>query len=197
MKTIATIAPQASEYAPYYGKYVSLVASGDILSTLNSQSERMDSLLFGLGDDEANVPYAPGKWTIKQVLGHITDTERIMSYRALRMARGDKTPLPGFEQDDYVATGSFASVSLTELLQEYAAVRRATVLLFRHLPAEAWDRRGTASNNEVTVRALAYIIAGHDEHHCRILREKYAIGKAVGKSSRFRHSQENRPPAPA
>ncbi len=182
MKTIATIAPQASEYAPYYGKYVSLVASGEILSTLNSQSERMDTLLFGLAENEANVPYAPGKWTIKQVLGHIADTERIMSYRALRIARGDKTPLASFEQDDYVAQGSFESVSLTELLQEYAAVRRATVLLFRHLPGEAWERRGTASNNEVTVRALAYIIAGHDEHHYRILREKYAIGKAVGKS---------------
>ncbi len=182
MTIFAPSAPQRSEYSPYYGKYVLLVASGDILSTLTGESERMDSLLFGLGDNEANVAYAPGKWTIKQVLGHITDTERIMSYRALRIARGDKTPLAGFEQDDYVASASFHSVSLTELLQEYAAVRRATVLLFRHLPLEAWERRGTASNNEVSVRALAYIIAGHDEHHHRILREKYAIGKALGKS---------------
>lgn len=182
MRTLTANAPHSSEYAPYYGKYVVLVADGDVLSTLSSQMDRMDQLLFGLEDENANLPYAPGKWTIKQVLGHITDTERIMSYRALRIARGDKTPLPGFEQDDYAANGSFESVSLTELLQEYMAVRRATMLLFRHLPAEAWDRRGTASNNEVTVRALAYIIAGHDEHHYRILREKYATGKAVGKS---------------
>lgn len=182
MKTLTSNAPHNSEYAPYYGKYISLVANGDVLNTLSTQLDRMDQVLFGLEDEKANAAYAPGKWTIKQLLGHITDTERIMSYRALRIARGDKTPLAGFEQDDYVATAAFDSLSLTELLQEYVAVRRATILLFRHLPAEAWDRRGTASDNQVTVRALAYIIAGHDEHHYRILRERYAIGAAVGKS---------------
>jgi uncharacterized damage-inducible protein DinB len=142
----------------------------------------MDTILFSVADDEAITPYAPGKWTVKQVLGHIIDAERIFSYRALRIARDDNTPLPGFEQDDYVANADFNSLSLTELLQEYSAVRRATILLFRHLPADAWTRRGTASDNEVTVRALAYIIAGHDQHHYRILCERYAIGKSVGKS---------------
>lgn len=182
MKISAVTAPEPSEYAAYYRKYVSLVPHGDIVSILSDQLDRMNTMLFPMDDDEASVPYAPGKWTTKQVLGHITDAERVFSYRALRIARGDKTPLASFEQDDYVANGHFDSLSLTELLQEYAAVRRATMLLFRHLPAEASTRRGTASNNEVTVRALAYIIAGHDEHHYRILCERYAIGKSVGKS---------------
>lgn len=182
MKISALGAPQPSEYAPYYGKYVALVPHGDIVSILSDQLDRMNTMLFSMDEDDASLPYAPGKWSIKQVLGHITDAERIFSYRALRIARADKTPLAGFEQDDYVANGYFDSVSLTELLQEYSAVRRATTLLFRHLPAEAWIRRGTASNSEVTVRALAYIIAGHDEHHYRVLCERYAIGKSVGKS---------------
>ena len=174
--------PQPSEYAPYYGKYVSQVPPGDIVSILSDQMDRMNTMLSSMDEDEATVPYAPGKWSVKQIIGHLTDAERIFSYRALRIARGDKTALPGFEQDDYVANGNFASVSLTELLQEYTAVRRATIMLFRHLPAEASTRRGTASNHEVTVRALAYIIAGHDEHHYRSWCEKYAIGKSVGKS---------------
>jgi hypothetical protein len=182
MKISAISAPQPSEYAPYYGKYVSLLPNRDIVSILSDQLDRMNTMLFSMDDGDASVPYAPGKWTVKQVLGHITDTERVFAYRALRIARGDKTPLASFEQDDYVANGHFDSVSLTELLQEYVAVRRATMLLFRHLPADASTRRGTASNNEVTVRALAYIIAGHDEHHYRILCERYAIGKSVGKS---------------
>jgi uncharacterized damage-inducible protein DinB len=182
MKISTISSPQSSEYAPYYGKYVSLVPEGDIVSVLSGQLDRMDTMLFSRAEDEAAIPYAPGKWTIKQVLGHITDAERVFSYRALRIARGDKTPLPGFEQDDYVANADFNALSLTELLQEYSAVRRATILLFRHLPAEAWTRMGSASNHDVSVRALAYIIAGHDEHHYRILWERYAIGKSVGKA---------------
>jgi uncharacterized damage-inducible protein DinB len=182
MRISAINAPEPSEYASFYGKYVSLVPPGDIVSILADQMDRMNTMLFPMDEDDATVPYASGKWSVKQILGHITDAERVFSYRALRIARGDQTPLAGFEQDDYVAHGNFDSVSLTELLQEYAAVRRATILLFRHLPAEASTRRGTASNHEVSVRALAHIIAGHDEHHYRILCEKYAIGKSVGKS---------------
>jgi hypothetical protein len=181
MKISAITVPQSSEYAPFYGKYVSLVPNGDIISILSAQLDRMDTMLFSLADQDATVPYAPGKWTVKEVLGHIIDAERIFSYRALRIARGDKTPLAGFEQDDYVANAEFNYVSVTELLQEYSAVRRATIMLFRHLAADVWTRRGTASNNEVSVRALAYIIAGHDEHHYRMLCERYAIGKSVGK----------------
>ena len=182
MKIPAVTAPEASEYAPYYGRYISLVPNTDILPVLKQQADDMENLLSGLSDEEASLPYAPGKWNIKQVLGHVMDAERVFAYRALRIARNDKTPLASFEQDDYVANGPFESISLAELLREYNAVRHATVLLFRHLAPEAWNRRGTASNNEVSVRALAYIIAGHDRHHYRSLRQDYAIGKAAGKS---------------
>lgn len=182
MTTLAVAAPESSEYNPYYGKYISLITGHEILATLSSQVDRMNMLLSHLGDEEANFRYAAGKWTIKQALGHVIDTERIFAYRALRISRNDKTPLAGFEQNDYVPNGPFDFVSLPELLEEYAAVRRATVQLFRHLRPEAWHRRGTASNSEVSVRALAYIIAGHDEHHYRLFREKYAIGKSVAKS---------------
>jgi hypothetical protein len=110
---------------------------------------------------------------VKEVLGHINDTERIMSYRALRISRGDVAPIEGFEQDDYVRNGSFARRSLEDLIEDYIAVRRATVSLFRNLDEVAWTRRGVANKNEVSVRALAYIIAGHEVHHRRILEEKY------------------------
>jgi DinB superfamily len=182
MTTLALSAPEASEYNPYYGKYISLIAEGDILATLTHQIDRMKSLLSGLGKEEANYRYAPDKWTIRQALGHVIDAERVFAYRALRISRNDKTPLAGFEQNNYVPNGPFEFVSLPDLLEEYAAVRRATVLLFRHLRPEAWLRRGVASNSEVTVRALAYIIAGHSEHHYRIFQENYAIGKPVGQS---------------
>jgi hypothetical protein len=182
MTTLAVPPPEASEYNPYYGKYISLITGHEILATLNNQVDRMKALLSRLGNDEANFRYAPDKWTIKQALGHVIDTERIFGYRALRISRNDKTPLASFEQNDYVPNGPFEFVSLPELLEEYAAVRHATVLLFRHLRPEAWQRRGMASSSEVSVRALAYIIAGHDEHHYRLFREKYAIGKSVGKS---------------
>ena len=117
--------------------------------------------------------YAPGKWSVKEILGHLNDTERIFAYRALRISRGDQTPLAGFEQDDYVRNGPFARHPLEDLIEDYIAVRRATISLFRNLDEAAWTRRGVASENEVTVRALAYMIAGHELHHRRILEEKY------------------------
>jgi uncharacterized damage-inducible protein DinB len=187
MKSLSPSVPQASEYASYYSRYISLVPNGDIVSLLTEQAGQTAEALSGLSDREADFRYAPGKWTIKQVLGHLIDSERVFAYRALRIARNDKTPIEGFEQDDYVANGPFASVTLAELVMEFTAVRHSTVLLFRHLAPEGWDRRGTANNNEVTVRATAYIIAGHELHHLRILQEKYLsalgeTGKAVGQS---------------
>ncbi len=164
--------PDSSEYAPYYGKYVSLVPEGDILVTLGRQSLETVALLApreAVGDSR----YAPGKWSVKESLGHLIDTERVFSYRALRIARNDKTPLAGFEQDDYVKYGPFAQLSLSTLLEEFTLVRKATVALFRALDETAWTRRGVASNNEVTVRALAYMIAGHELHHRRIFQERY------------------------
>lgn len=164
--------PDASEHAPYYSRYVSLVPGSDILSALQHQAEDMESLR-ALSDEEACFRYAPDKWSVKQVLGHIIDTERVFAYRALRIARGDQTPIEGFEQDDYVRNGPFERISMTELMNEYVAVRTSTIRLFRHLAPEAWNRRGIANNKEVSVRALAYIIAGHELHHRQIIKEKY------------------------
>ena len=129
--------------------------------------------LLARPESDGDFRYAPGKWSVKESLGHVIDAERVFSYRALRISRNDKTPLAGFEQDDYVKYGPFAHCTLASLVDELASVRKATVSLFRALDDAAWTRRGTASNNEVTVRALAYMIAGHELHHRRIFQEKY------------------------
>lgn len=165
--------PQAGEYAPYYDRYISLIAENDILSTLDRQRREMVLLLSGLSEEQGDFRYAPEKWSAKQVLGHVCDTERVFAYRALRIARGDATPMEGFEQDDYVKNGPFARHVIAEVIEDYIAVRRATISLLRSLEEAAWSRRGIANKNEVTVRALAYTIAGHELHHRRILEEKY------------------------
>ena len=165
--------PDASEYAPYYGRYISLVRGADILAALEEQPRHTLALLSALTDQQANYRYAPGKWSIKEMLGHLIDTERVFTYRALRFARNDTNPLAGFEQDDYVRHGNFGECPLGFLLEEFAAVRDATVFLFEGLRPEAWMRRGTASQNEISVRAIAYVIAGHELHHRQVLREKY------------------------
>ena len=165
--------PGASEYAPYYGRYISLVPDGDILSLLPVQVDETLTLLRSVPESHAGHRYASGKWSIKEVVGHVIDAERVFAYRALRFARRDQTPLSGFEQDDYVRNGSFDGNLLSDLSAELEQVRRASVLLFRHLDQEAWARSGVASGNEVSVRALAYIIAGHELHHREILRTRY------------------------
>ncbi|MFY9743067.1 MAG: DinB family protein [Candidatus Sulfotelmatobacter sp.] len=165
--------PEPSEYAPHYERYIALVDGEDILSVLEQQRRQTMLLLSGRNEDDGNIRYAPDKWSAKEVLGHLCDTERIFAYRALRISRGDGTPLPGFEQDDYVRNGPFANSTLSSLVEEFIAVRRATLSLLRNLDEAAWMRRGVASNNQVTVRALAYMIAGHELHHRRILEEKY------------------------
>ena len=165
--------PEAGEYAPYYDRYICLVQGADILGTLESQRRQMMLLLCGRDDSDGDYRYAPDKWSAKEVLGHVCDTERIFAYRALRISRADRTPIEGFEQDDYIRHGPFAARPLAELIDDYLAVRRATLTLFRNLDEQAWIRQGIANQNEVTVRALAYIIAGHEAHHRRILEEKY------------------------
>ncbi len=165
--------PQAGEYAPYYDRYISLVQGDDILNTLDQQRRQMLLLLSGRDEEDGNFRYAPEKWSAKEVLGHVCDTERIFAYRALRIARADATPLEGFEQDDYVRNGGFAQRSIGDLVEDFIAVRRATLSLLRDLDEAAWTRRGVANKNEVSVRALVYIIAGHELHHRRILEEKY------------------------
>ena len=170
---LAVARPEPGEYAPYYDRYISLVQGSDILETLDAQRRQTLLLLCGREDGDGDYRYAPDKWTVKEVLGHVCDTERIFAYRALRIARADRTPVEGFEQDDYVRNGPFARLPLPELIEEYIAVRRATLTLLRNLDEAAWARRGIANKNEVSVRALAYTIAGHELHHRRILEEKY------------------------
>jgi hypothetical protein len=165
--------PETSEYLPYYGKYISLVAGGDILTTLQEQIKHTVESLTAVREDRGDYRYAHGKWSIREVLGHVIDTERIFAYRALRISRNDATPMEGFEQDDYVRNGPFPHCRVKELVEEFACVREATLFLFRSLEEGAWVRRGVANKAEVSVRALAYIIAGHELHHRNILEEKY------------------------
>lgn len=165
--------PKPGEYGAYYETYVSLISTDDIVGTLEAQRVQTLQLLTGRSERDGNFRYAPDKWSVKEVLGHISDAERIFSYRGLRIARGDTTPLPGFEQDGYVKNGNFAERTLAELVEEFDIVRTASIALFRPLDAASWIRRGVASNNEVTVCALAYVVAGHEVHHRRILEERY------------------------
>jgi len=172
-KQVAQVRPLATDYAAYYEKYVSLITGTDILAILEAQQLVMSQLLGARSEREGNFRYAADKWTVKEVVGHIIDTERIFAYRALRISRNDKTPCEGFEQDDYVKNGNFNERTLVDLGEEFAQVRSASLALFLGLDGDAWQRRGTANKNEVTVRALAYITAGHELHHRRILEEKY------------------------
>jgi len=172
--TTATIPrPDATEYAPFYGTYVGKVPDGDLLELLERQRRETQNLLAGLSDTQALHRYAPGKWSIKEVVGHLMDSERVFCYRALRFARADEKPLQGFDEKAWVPAGSFDARPLADLAAELEAVRRATIALFGGFDAAALARKGTADNNEVTVRALAWIVAGHERHHVAILRERY------------------------
>lgn len=165
--------PQETEYATYYGKYISLVPDGDIVGTLTKQLGQTLALWRAIPADKAEHRYAPGKWSTKEMLGHVIDTERIMAYRALRIARGDKTALPGFEQDDFVAGTDWSGRTVAGLADEFEAVRKSNLQLFRSLNEAAWKQIGTASDNPISARALAYIIAGHELYHQEILRDRY------------------------
>jgi hypothetical protein len=171
--TLTIARPQAGEYAQYYDRYIALVRGEDILGVLDEQRRETMKLLCGRDEEEGNFRYAPDKWNVKEVWGHVCDTERVFAYRALRISRADQTPMEGFEQDDYVRNGPFAKIPFAEIIEDYIAVRRATLSLLRNLDESAWVRRGVANKNEVSVRALAYIIAGHELHHRAILQEKY------------------------
>ena len=167
------IKPAPGDYAPYSEQYISLVTGDDILETLKTQLKQTSTLFSGRSERDGNFRYAPDKWTVKEVLGHVADAERIFAYRALRFARADQTPLAGFEQDDYVRSARFAARKLAEVVDEYADVRQASLALFRSFDEEAWLRRGVANGNPATVLALAYLIAGHELHHRKILEERY------------------------
>ena len=175
MTAAAIPRPAAAEYDPYYGRYIDKVPEGDLLRTLEDQARETQALLAGLSDAKALHRYAPGKWSIKEVIGHVADTERVYSYRALRFARADATSLPGFDENAWVPAGDFDARPLADLAAELDAVRRATLALFRGLDAAALARRGTANDAAVSVRAIAWIIAGHERHHVALLHERYKV----------------------
>lgn len=165
--------PAPDEYDPYYGRYIVLLPEGDILTILSQQIEPTLALLRNISEAQSLTRYEPGKWSIKEVLGHLCDAERIMSYRALRIGRGDQTPIPGFEQDDYINGANFDARPWLDFIGEFELIRAATLALFRGFETAATERLGTANNVAVSVRALAYIIAGHERHHMNIVRERY------------------------
>ena len=170
--TMPTERPKPGEYNAYYDRYISLIPGSDIVATLAAELPKTVALLSA-HEKDSELCYAPDKWTVKEVIGHMIDTERIMTYRALRIGRGDRTPIEGFEQDDYIRNGPYADLRLADLIDEFKSVRAATLRFFRNLRAGDWTRRGVANQNEISVRALAYVIGGHELHHRHILEERY------------------------
>ena len=178
--------PGVDEYAPYYAKYIDLVPEDPIRMRLSAQQRDFCALLRSLDESVGEHAYAPEKWTVSEVIGHLCDVERVFSYRALRFARGDTTDLPGFDENIYVPAGNFRERTLKSLTEEWLTVRIATLALLDGLPEEAWLRRGTANGQPVSVRGLAWIIAGHELHHRALLHERYGIPPYEPASKRSR-----------
>ncbi|MFD2200644.1 DinB family protein [Shivajiella indica] len=165
--------PREGEYGSYYEGYISSIKGQDIPAILLSQIEEVRKVFEKLGDLKSNLPYSEGKWSAKEVLGHMTDTDRIMSYRALCIARGEKISLPGFDQDEYVLQGKFNEIPLNHLLEEFEMSRYALVSMFKNFPLSVYSNIGLANNYPASVRAILYIITGHTLHHLQILKERY------------------------
>jgi len=165
--------PESNEYASYYGRYTDLVPETDILAAMEKEAAQTQKVLASIDEKRGAFRYEPDKWSIKQLLGHVQDSELVFTYRALTFARGATVPLPGFDQNEFMASSSFDNSKVKDLAEGIDAVRRASLSLYRGLDDAAWDRGGTASDNHVTVRALAYITVGHERHHMKILRERY------------------------
>ena len=165
--------PNESEYAPSYQGYVDQVSESDIMTVLRGELDELDVLLARVPAEKEKYAYAVGKWTIREIIGHLIDGERVFGYRALCIARGEKQNLPGFDQDDYMLTAPYNHIELEDLLSELRLVRLSNMAMFRSLDEEAWNRVGTANGNEITVRALAFIMGGHVRHHMNVLKERY------------------------
>ena len=165
--------PSENEYPAYYQPYVNLVPDTDLVQLLKENLQETVQLFEGLSEEEGLFRYSPNKWSIKEVLGHMTDTERIMSYRLMRVGRGDPTPLAGFNENDYVAGSQINQLPISDILEDFIATRKATLTLIRNMPTEAWANIGIANGAEITAQAIAYIIAGHAIHHRKIITERY------------------------
>ena len=175
MTTTLRARPDASEYAPFYHGYVTMVPDGGVVELVRSTGREVLEALGRIPETRGDHRYGPDKWTIREVIGHLIDAERIFTYRALRVARGDRTPLAAFDENEFVKTAGSEARTLASLTRELGAVREATAQLFESLPDEAWGRSGIASGKDVSLRALAYITTGHAMHHLRILRERYGV----------------------
>ena len=167
--------PVDSEYAPYYQSYIARVSENDVVPVLRSQLDELDELLSKVKPDGETYAYAEGKWSIRELVGHLIDAERVFGYRAFCIARGERQNLPGFDQNDYLLTAPYRQTDLEDLLSELRLVRLANIAMLRSLDEAAWARLGTANDNEVSVRALVFIMAGHVRHHMEVLRERYLV----------------------
>jgi len=173
---MATVsAPETDEYAVGFAGYIGhLARTEDVMAVLADQLEEIPRLASRFGEGRADYRYGPGKWSVKEVIGHLADSERIFAYRALRIARGDQTPLAGFDEQAYAPEMHAEARTLADVVDEWRDVRRATLSLFQGLPATAWTRRGSANGQPMSPRAAAWVIAGHTRHHAGVLRERYA-----------------------
>ena len=165
--------PETNEFAPYYNTYVSLIEGDGVMAELETQTEILRAAVAGLTEDRGSYAYAEGKWTIKELLSHLIDGERIFAYRVLRISRSDTTPIEGFEQDDYIATSRANDRTFANLIDEFAFERQANLIMVGNIDDETSKRMGTASDKPVSVRALTYIMAGHVKHHLTILADRY------------------------
>jgi hypothetical protein len=168
--------PPEGEYNPFYASYLALVPEGDLLSVLAAQPKELQSLVKAIPPDRETHRYGEGKWSVREVLGHVTDVERVFGYRALCISRLDQTPLPGFDENDYVAHSSYAETPVEGLAAEFASLRSGNLALLRRLEPARWLKVGNANGSPVSVRALAFIMAGHFRHHLAILRDRYGVG---------------------
>jgi hypothetical protein len=168
--------PAESEYAPYYQGYIAHVTEEEIVPVLRSQLDDIDLLLGKVEPERETYRYADGKWSVREIAGHLIDGERVFGYRAFCIARGETQNLPGFDQNEYMLTAPYDGIELEDLLAEFRLVRLANIAMLRSLDGASWDRTGTANDNQITVRALAFIMAGHVRHHMGVLRERYELG---------------------
>jgi hypothetical protein len=170
--------PQESEYAPYYQSYVGHVTEDEILPAMRSQVDALDLLLDRVTPERETYAYAEGKWSVREIIGHLIDGERVFGYRALCIARGETQDLPGFDEKAYMPNAPYASIDLEDLLSEFRLVRLSNIAMLRNLDEAAWTRMGMANGAPVSVRALAFIMVGHVRHHMGVLREQYQIAAA-------------------
>jgi hypothetical protein len=168
--------PKENEYAPFYAAYVARVPETEILEALREQPKALKRIAESLPADKERFRYAPDKWSVRELFGHLVDAERFFGHRAFCISRGDATPLPGWDEKTYIAGASYDSRPLAELVKDFSLLREANARLFENLEAATWPREGVANGAKVTVRALAYIMTGHARHHLAVLKERYGIG---------------------